>query len=104
MENFVDRIIETDRKARELLESARSEKKKLLDDAKKRAADYLEQQEQAVRQGRAAVDEEFSRKTAQAAEEADQDYLEQKHRLDGAFEQHRAAWLSEITQNILKAD
>ena len=37
MEKFVDRIIETDRKAREIIEQAQQEKQAVLADAKKRA-------------------------------------------------------------------
>ena len=37
MEKFVNRIIETDRKAREIIEQAQQEKQAVLADAKKRA-------------------------------------------------------------------
>ena len=37
MEKFVDRIIETDRKAREIIEQAQQEKQAVRADAKKRA-------------------------------------------------------------------
>ena len=37
MEKFVDRIIETDRKAREIIEKAQQEKQAVLADAKKNA-------------------------------------------------------------------
>ena len=48
VENFVDRILETDRRARALLDEAQSEKKRLLREARERAeADVRRRDEQA---------------------------------------------------------
>lgn len=104
MESFVDRIIETDRKARMVIEQAQQEKERLLNEARQKAQDYLEKQEMRVKQGREDVDREFEQKTQEAAAAADKSYLEQKHALDDAFEQNRALWIKEITQHILTTE
>ena len=85
MEKFVDRIIETDRKAREIIEQAQQEKQAVLADAKKRA------------------DAEFAQREARESERMDAAYLDAKHALDNAFEAGHDAWLAEITQNTLAA-
>ncbi len=85
MEKFVDRIIETDRKAREIIEQAQQEKQAVLADAKKRA------------------DAEIARREARESERMDAAYLDAKHALDNAFEAGHDAWLAEITQNTLAA-
>ena len=61
MEKFVDRIIETDRKAREIIEQAQQEKQAVLADAKKRADAEIARREAEADKGRAAIDEEFAR-------------------------------------------
>lgn len=103
MKSFVDRIIETDRKAKELLEQAQAEKRRLMEDAKERAEKYLQQQELKIKQGRAAIDLEFAEKAQKAAHQADKDYLCRKQTLDKAFEEGRIRWLEEIRENILYA-
>ena len=82
MEKFVDRIIETDRKAREIIEQAQQEKQAVLADAKKRAD---------------------AEREARESERMDAAYLDAKHALDNAFEAGHDAWLAEITQNTLAA-
>ena len=85
MEKFVNRIIETDRKAREIIEQAQQEKQAVLADAKKRA------------------DAEIAQREARESERMDAAYLDAKHALDNAFEAGHDAWLAEITQNTLAA-
>lgn len=101
METFVERIIETDRKAQEVIGAAQKEKKELLQQARERARQELAQREAAARQGKQAVDAEMEQSARQASQSADEDYLEKKRALDAAFEAHREAWLSEITSAIL---
>ena len=60
MEKFVNRIIETDRKAREIIEQAQQEKQAVLADAKKRADAEIARREAEADKGRAAIDEEFA--------------------------------------------
>ena len=64
MEKFVDRIIETDRKAREIIEQAQQEKQAVLADAKKRADAEIARREAEADKGRAAIDEEFAQSEA----------------------------------------
>lgn len=101
METFVQRIIDTDRRARQVIEQARQEKKRLLEQARQQADSELARQEEAARAGRRAVDEEMARRARQAGEAADADYLAKKHALDAAFEEHREAWLRQITDAVL---
>ena len=103
MEKFVDRIIETDRKAREIIEQAQQEKQAVLADAKKRADAEIARRETEADKGRAAIDEEFAQREARESERMDAAYLDAKHALDNAFEDGHDAWLAEITQNTLAA-
>ena len=64
MEKFVNRIIETDRKAREIIEQAQQEKQAVLADAKKRADAEIARREAEADKGRAAIDEEFAQREA----------------------------------------
>ena len=96
MEKFVNRIIETDRKAREIIEQAQQEKQAVLADAKKRADAEIARRE-------AEADEEFAQREARESERMDAAYLDAKHALDNAFEAGHDAWLAEITQNTLAA-
>ena len=68
MEKFVDRIIETDRKAREIIEQAQQEKQAVLEDAKKRADAEIARREAEADKGRAAIDEEFAQREARESE------------------------------------
>ena len=103
MEKFVDRIIETDRKAREIIEQAQQEKQAVLADAKKRADAEIARREAEADKGRAAIDDEFAQREAGESERMVADYLDAKHALDNAFEAGHDAWLAEITQNTLAA-
>lgn len=104
VENFVDRILETDRRARALLDEAQSEKKRLLREARERAEADVRRRDEQAKAGCAAVNEEFARREAEAAEAADRDYLRCKRALDEAFEEHRKAWLAEITGALRKGE
>lgn len=101
MEAFVDRIIETDRKARGVIENAQREKKRLLEEAKRRAAEELKKQSAATEQGKQAIDQEIARRETLEDQKADEAYLAAKRGLDEAFEAHREAWLDEVTKNML---
>ena len=103
MEKFVDRLIETDRKAREIIEQAQQEKQAVLADAKKRADAEIARREAEADKGRAAIDEEFAQREARESERMDVADLDAKHALDNAFEAGHDAWLAEITQNTLAA-
>ena len=103
MEKFVNRIIETDRKAREIIEQAQQEKQAVLADAKKRADAEIARREAEADKGRAAIDEEFAQREARESEHMDAAYLDAKHALDNAFADGHDAWLAEITQNTLAA-
>ena len=75
MEKFVNRIIETDRKAREIIEQAQQEKQAVLADAKKRADAEIARRETEADKGRAAIDEEFAQREARESERMDAAYL-----------------------------
>ena len=101
MEKFVDRIIETDRKAREIIEQAQQEKKTILADAKTRAEQELLQRQADAEKGKAEIDAEFETRTMQGIQQMDAAYLNAKHALDETFETGHDVWLCEITQNTL---
>ena len=78
MEKFVDRIIETARKAREIIEQAQQEKQAVLAAAKKRADAEIARRETEADKGRAAIDEEFAQREARESERMDAAYLDAK--------------------------
>ena len=73
MEKFADRIIETDRKARQMIDAAQQEKKRLLRESKARAQADLAAREEAAQQGKKAVDAEMAALAKDAGQKADED-------------------------------
>ena len=71
MEKFVDRIIETDRKAREIIEQAQQEKQAVLADAQKRADAEIARREAEADKGRAAIAAAFAQREARESERMD---------------------------------
>lgn len=103
MEKFVDRIIETDRKARVIIEQAQQEKQAVLAEAKKRADAEIARREAQADKGRTVIDEEFAQREAKERDQMDAAYLDAKHALDKTFDTQHDAWLAEITRNTLAA-
>ena len=101
MESFVERIIETDRKARELIEAAQNQQKKLEKDTRAAAQKALEARATADKAAMDKMDEEFSVRQCAAMDAADRDYITAKHALDTAFDAGRDAWLQELTAACL---
>ncbi|MEG1406834.1 MAG: hypothetical protein RSD23_03170 [Ruthenibacterium sp.] len=104
MEKFVDRIIDTDRKAREIIEEAQNKKSALLAQAAQNAEAEIKMRIAESKQKIAESDADLNAREAQAMETADADYFVAKHALDAAFEAGRKTWLREITQNVLMAE
>jgi vacuolar-type H+-ATPase subunit H len=101
MEKFVDRIVETDQKARQLIDAARREKTDILEKAKQAAEQHLADQAAALANGERKVDEEMAAKQEAKDEELNQDYLRAKHALDAKFDANYDLWLKTITESIL---
>lgn len=96
MEKFVDRIIETDRKARAIIEQAQSEVNQLAAGAEERAAKGLAERAAQNEASIAALDKRLAAREARAMKRADEDYIRLKHGLDADFALGHDAWLSEI--------
>ena len=103
MEGFVDRIMETDRKAREMIDAAQREKKQILALAQENARRKLEERAAELERGKRDVDAQLAAQGAAGEEAVNKAYLRAKHALDDAFDAHRDAWLDEITDAILAA-
>ena len=104
MEKFVDRIIETDRKARDIIEDAQTQKQKILADAQVRADKEIARHSAEAEKGKRGIDEEFKKKEQDGLDRMDVDYLTAKRALDAAFEGAHDAWLAEITRDVLAAE
>ncbi|MEG2672156.1 MAG: hypothetical protein RR937_03140 [Ruthenibacterium sp.] len=100
MEKFVDRIIDTDRKAREIIEAAQNKKSALLAQAAQKATAEIAARAAESAQKIAASDADIKAREAAAAEPADKQYISPKHPLAAAFEAGRKTWLAEIKDNI----
>ena len=83
---------------------ALKEKARKAQEARERAEADVRRRDEQAKAGCAAVNEEFARREAEAAEAADRDYLRCKRALDAAFEEHRKAWLAEITGALRKGE
>ena len=96
MEKFVDRIIETDRKAREIIEAAQQTKKQLLKKADTKAKQALEKREAEDSKKMQALNNELAQREKLEIDKADAAYIAAKHMLDHTFEQGHDTWLQEI--------
>lgn len=96
METFMERIIETDRRAREVIEQALSRREPALAEARTQAQAELDKRAEALRLEMEEIDRRAEDRRKRDAQAADEEYLTAKHALDAAFEQQRAAWLDEI--------
>ena len=101
MEAFVELIMETDRKARALIDQAQEEKKEIRAGAEKRANEELKKREAALEAGKKQVDAQLDADTRKERDEMDKAYLEAKHALDAAFEEKRELWLKELQNGVL---
>lgn len=98
MEAFVDRIIDTDRKAREIIETAQQQKIAMQKQAVKDAHEALEARASQDKEAMLVQDARMAQREAAAMELADKDYMGEKHKLDEAFVAGIDGWLSEITK------
>lgn len=96
METFMERIIETDRRAREVIEKALAQREGDLAAARKQAQEEVRKRTEALRAEMDTIDREAGKSRAQSAQEADREYLSAKHALDAAFEEKREDWLKRI--------
>lgn len=95
MEKFVDRIIETDRKAREIIEDAQNRRDQLQKDAQKEAAELLAQRAAASEAAIAKLDADFAAREKRASDRTDAEYLAAKHALDRDFDAGYDKWLQD---------
>lgn len=103
-ESFVDKIIDTDKKAREIIEGAQKEKDLLMAEAEKRARHEIEARGEDDKKEMSQIDIIYNEKLAEASERADAEYIAAKHALDAAFEKGRRGWLDEIISGALAED
>ena len=96
METFMERIIETDRRAREVIEQALAQREPALAAARKAAQEELRSREEAQRAEMEQLDRDAERSRERDAQDADREYLAAKHALDAAFEEKRGEWLETI--------
>ncbi|NCC08349.1 MAG: hypothetical protein EOM30_10030 [Clostridia bacterium] len=101
-ESFVDKIIDTDKKAREIIEGAQKEKDLLMAEAEKRAKQEIEARAEDDKKEMAQIDNKYKEKLAAATERANVEYIAAKHALDAAFEKGRKVWLDEIINGALE--
>lgn len=100
MEHFVDKILQTDQKAREIIEAAEIEKNAIITKAKKDAHQYLMQQQEKTKAEKQGIDTQLVEKTKQGEETINTLYLTAKHAIDEAFDTQYDAWLAQISQHI----
>lgn len=101
MESFVERIIKTDREAREIIAAAQEQKEKALAEAVTRAETTIAKRQEEQQRQMDKQDEALSARENTAMQRADEEYIAAKHALDTTFDKHHDAWLEEIVKNCL---
>ena len=86
MEKFVDRIIETDRKAREIIEAAQLQKKQLMQQADAKTQQAIAKRQAQDDKKMEALNAELAQREKDACDKADDAYICAKHKLDNTFE------------------
>ncbi len=102
MENFVDNIIKTDKKARAVIDQAQVSAKNLLAmtkvDAERERERLIEEQKQQM----AKQDVQMHENEKLAVLEADKEYLKAKKKMDDIFNKNVDSWEKDIINVVLK--
>lgn len=96
METFMQRIIDTDRQARDVIEKALARREGELAAARSEAQEEVRKRTEALRAEMDEIDRKAEASRQKSAEQADREYLTAKHALDAAFESKREEWLKRI--------
>lgn len=91
MEQFVELMLATDRKARDMIDKARQTRAQAVADAQKQAAEIRAADEKRLAAGKAQ------------AKALDEEFLRAKHALDGRFDANRSAWLDGLCKDLFEA-
>ena len=103
METFMERIIETDRRARAVIEQALAKRETELAKARAEAEAEAEQRSASMRAEMEEIDRSAEAWKAKDAEAAESEYLAAKHALDAAFEEKREGWLNKLFERTIGA-
>ena len=103
MEQFVELMLATNRKAGEMIDKARQAKAQAVADAQKQAEEICAADEQRLAAGRAQVDAAPAEQKQAQAKALDEEFLRAKHALDGRFDANRDAWLDGLCQRMFEA-
>ncbi len=102
MESFVDNIIQTDRKARAIIDEAQNSAKNLLAMTKIDAERERERRQENQHAEIISQDEEMKENEKLAIEQADKDYLTAKKKMDSIFAAKVDIWEKDIIDAVLK--
>ena len=83
MEQFVELMLATDRKARDMIDKARQTRAQAVADAQKQAAEIRAADEKRLAAGKAQVDAALAAEKQAQAKALDEEFLRAKHALDG---------------------
>ena len=103
MEQFVELMLATDRKAREMIDKARQAKAQAVADAQRQAAEIRAADEKRLAAGKAQVDAALAEEKQAQAKALDEEFLRAKHALDGRFDANRDVWLDELCKHMFEA-
>lgn len=96
MEKFVDHIIETDKKAREILEKARVQKERIIADTAVQKEKAMTEQEKHFNELMQEMADNAAKDTAREIEEAAADFEAKKSAMQAYFAQHSKQWEEDI--------
>lgn len=103
MEQFVELMLATDRKARDMIEKARGQKAQAIADAQAQAEVIRQADEKRLADGKAQVDASLASEKQAQATALEQEFLAAKHALDDRFNTNRDAWLKKVCDDMLQA-
>ncbi len=103
MEQFVELMLATDRKARDMIEKARGQKAQAISDAHAQAEVIRQADEKRLADGKAQVDAALTQEKQAQAKALEQEFLAAKHTLDERFNTNRDAWLKQVCSEMLQA-
>ena len=103
MEQFVELMLATDRKARDMIDKARQTRAQAVADAQKQAAEIRAVDEKRLAAGKAQVDAALAAEKQAQAKALDEEFLRAKHALDGRFDANRSAWLDGLCKDLFEA-
>lgn len=101
MENLVDKIIEIDDVAEQMIKTAEEHKKDLLSDMEEKKVKITQDIQEKANKKLEAFENSYKSTAEQEILQIKEKEKQQIHRLETAFSKNQAIWITQITKEIL---